>query len=144
MKLILILTLAFTSSFALAQNFDLERCGKDNEPVLNKNESEFFNYHFKDRRGDFNFENKRVMIREGNWGEHSSSKIHYFDLVKTHFYKPYPHDPGAIQLIVLTEEDGIDDYDALVVNWSKVPLQNHARNKTIGNAFGKPSKKISK
>ncbi|MEZ4885140.1 MAG: hypothetical protein R3E32_10475 [Chitinophagales bacterium] len=129
-----VLRLIFFISFlqsANAQTLQIERCGTDNQPLLNECEVEYFNTSLKENRGEFDFEGKRIAFAEGNWGANLSSKNRYFEV----FGKPRFEQNGSVanQLIVLTEaeKEVSPEYDAIIVSWSKVQVQNKRRAKLI-------------
>lgn len=121
----------FFLQFAHAQNLQLDNCGIDNEVLLNECEAAYFNEILKEQRGTFDFEGKRLAFRDGNWGTGRSSKKRYFEV----YGKPRYEQNSSIanQLIVLTEAEKTlqPDYDAIIVSWSKMGIQNKRRLKLI-------------
>ena len=80
-KLIIILYFVLSVSNILAQN--IEECGLDENLKLTKAESEFLNNYLKEKRKDFNFIDKKIIIVSGNTGKKIGSKKQYFKDIKS-------------------------------------------------------------
>lgn len=66
-----LLLILFTSNI-FAQN--IEECGLDENFELTKTESEYLNNYLKEKRKDFDFNNKKIIIVSGNAGQQIGSK----------------------------------------------------------------------
>lgn len=114
-KLIIILYFVLSVSNILAQN--IEECGLDENLKLTKAESEFLNNYLKEKRKDFNFIDKKIIIVSGNTGEKIGSKKQYFKDIKSW------QDNGnqiATTLILLDEEEKrVSGCDGILTLWVK-------------------------
>ena len=92
----------------------LEEMGIDTVPLLNECESKYFNYLFLDRKGFFDFRDKKIALFVPGG---RITKKRYFDLKKKYFrtygyldMNPWP------QLFVLKKEIGEQfGYDAVII-----------------------------
>lgn len=118
MKLLLLLCL-FPSSL-LAQQLD--SCGLNNNPTLNKQETTYFNARFQEIRSGFNFTNKRLIFITGETGSVLGSKREYFDYVKKWQDEHGRNYLGGSSLTPLTDAQRAQSggYDAIVTYWSKI------------------------
>lgn len=104
---------------------DLYQLGLDNNPILTKSESEYFNKVFKDRKANYDFTNLKVGFFLGNNGAKIQTKKQYFDLVKNRLGNCNSASNDIV--IELTNEENAESggYDLIIVSWSKVlPTEN--------------------
>ena len=106
-QLILILIFNLTVGFTFCQDLDK---GIDNNPVLNKEESDYFNVFLKKQRQDFNFDNKKTAFVSLDLGINLRSKNDYF---KYYYKKTETAESRGIKMIVLDsiqrqESNGFD------------------------------------
>lgn len=114
-----------------AQNLQMNKCGIDNESLLNECEAAYFNEIMAEHRGKFDFEGKQIAFAEGNWGANLSSKKRYFEVHGKPRYEQ--NNSVSNQLIILTESEKalLPQYDAILVSWSKLHVQKKSRAKLI-------------
>lgn len=121
------LVLLFNSYFTFAGNLD--SCGLDNNPVLNKWESDFLNVYLKDTVSQFSFENKKIAFISGSAGSILGSKTEYFNDVKT--WGKNDSRIATWKIILTPKEKALSGgYDAIVTYWVKV-LTKRRRKKII-------------
>ena len=99
----------------------LNNSGKNNDPTLTTDESQYLNFVFKDKRNGFDFVGKRIAFFSGNIGSVYMTKMTFFEKEK--------HSPSAISsdfLNVFTGEEAyITGYDAAIIRCtSKKRLRN--------------------
>ena len=118
MKKITLLVVLFISIPLLAQ--DLEKCGLDNNGVLNTDEAAFLNNYFKKEKGDFDFTGKKILIVTGSGASDSYSKTNYFESVKSRLES---NDRIASGLYPFTQEEKIQSggYDGILTFYTKIP-----------------------
>jgi len=116
--LIIFLVLIYSNLFSQL----LDSCGVDDSPILNKYESEFLNYYFKDIGGTFNFINKKIVFITGSSGSKISNKIEYFDSIRK-WQNDY-NSKITTSVIQFTPEQKEESggYDAIVTYWVKLLL----------------------
>ena len=111
------LLLLFVTSLTFSQ--DPQKCGADNNSLLNTDEALFLNDYFKDERDHFDFTGKKILIVGGPGASYLQSKDQYFKGIKE-------SDPGRIStwLYPFTEEEKKQSggYDAAVSYWTKVEV----------------------
>lgn len=116
-----ILTILILSNFILiAQTQKMDSLGLNNAPVLNKFESEYFNKVFKDKRGTFNFNDKKAIFLTGTSGSEIVEKVEYFErLVKPWLIK---NSSPQIFFKILNEEEKATSggYEVIILSWVKV------------------------
>ncbi|SFQ08903.1 hypothetical protein [Flavobacterium akiainvivens] len=113
---VLLLFILFTSTL-WAQ--DLSGCGLNDNPDLNSNEAAFLNNYLADRKGDFDFTQKKVLFLSGTTGKNFDTKSRYFNDVKSWDQK---NAVVATTLIPLSAEQKIESggYDVMVIRWCKM------------------------
>jgi hypothetical protein len=111
-----------------AQNLD--SCGIDNNPTLSKDEALALNDYFKDQKGDFDFQNKKIAIIRGSAGSGIGSKQHYFRDIRS--WKQQ-NNRIASRLIVLNEEEKLQSggYDALLTHWVMAHISERKKKKFV-------------
>jgi hypothetical protein len=100
--------------------FNLYQLGLDDNPILTKSESDYFNTAFKYRKVNYNFNNLKLGFFYGNNGSRSQTKKQYFDLVKNRLGNCYS---ASYDLVIeLTNEEKTESggYDLIIVSWSKI------------------------
>ncbi len=99
---------------------NLYQLGLDDNPILTKSESEYFNKAFKDHKANYDFTNLRVGFFFGNNGARIQTKKQYFDLVKNRLGNCSSASNDLI--IKLTNEEKVESggYDFIIVSWSKI------------------------
>lgn len=114
----------------------LEEMGIDTVPLLNEYESIFFNFLFLDKRGSFDFRDKKIAFLSGSTGSLRITKKRFFDLKKEDYkIKGYLDMNPWYQLFVLKKEVGEQlGYDAVVISWCKKLLSE----KDVIKRIGKP------
>ncbi|MHA3787541.1 hypothetical protein ACX0HA_04960 [Flavobacterium hauense] len=113
----LTLLLLFFTSLTFSQ--DPEKCGIDNNPLLNNDEAAFLNDYFNDERGHFNFTGKKILIVGGPGASYLESKGRYFNGIRewnqgrisTGFY-PFTEE----------EKTASGGYDAIISYWTKIDV----------------------
>lgn len=116
LKSITTLFLILFLSTLFAQN--IEECGLDENFMLTKTESEFLNNYLKEKRNDFDFTNKKIIIVSGNAGQKIDSKKQYFKNIKSWFEKG---DKISTVLITFNEEEKLKSgCDGILTLWVKV------------------------
>jgi len=110
-QFILILLFNLTIGFAFCQ--DLEK-GIDNNPVLNKFESDYLNFFLKNQRQDFDFSEKKTAFISLDLGINLRSKNDYF---KYYCKKNETADSRDIKMIVIDsiQRQETNGYDVLVL-----------------------------
>ncbi|MCR5424130.1 MAG: hypothetical protein K6E93_05120 [Bacteroidales bacterium] len=95
----------------------LTEVGKDNYSALNDCESRILNYKYKNKRGDFDFSNKKVAFFSGNTGKIMNTKEWYFDQLKKtiDIYSYVPWESASAQLVFFNEDEAKQtSYDAVI------------------------------
>jgi hypothetical protein len=110
-QLILVLIFNLTIGFAFCQ--DLEK-GIDNNPVLNKAESDYLNTFLKNQRLDFDFIEKKTAFISLDLGINPRSKNDYF---KYYYKKSETADSRGIKMIVLNsiQHQETNGFDVLIL-----------------------------
>ncbi|MEX1191560.1 MAG: hypothetical protein WEA99_06265 [Brumimicrobium sp.] len=124
----------FMSASLFAQTTELEKCGIDDHSTLNEFEAEYFNEVFLDRRGDFDFTDKKVAYFAGSSGFTKSDKSNYFNTVKSSNSEDiHEWQASGTQLLLLTEKEKefSGGYDVILVSWSKLLMNQKQRKKLI-------------
>jgi hypothetical protein len=118
MKLLLLLCL---SPFRLLAQ-QLDSCGLNNNPAMNKQEAAYFDARFQATRSEFSFANKRLIFITGESGSVLGSKREYFDYVKKWQAEHGRSYIGGSGLTPLTAAQRVQSggYDAIVTYWSKL------------------------
>lgn len=99
---------------------DLYQLGFNDNPILTKSESKYFNTQLKERKAKYNFNNLKIGFFYGNNGSRIQSKKDYFDLVKNRLGNC--HSASNDLMIELTKEEKAESggYDLIIVSWSKI------------------------
>ncbi|MFD2600713.1 hypothetical protein [Flavobacterium suzhouense] len=113
MKHFTLLLLLFTS-LTFAQK--PERCGLDDNPLLNNDEAAFLNNYYKDSRGNFDFTGKKIAIATGSAATTPFSKKQFFGALKTSD-KEKPS--TKLYLFNKSEKAASDGYDAVISFYTK-------------------------
>lgn len=124
--LILAILLAHYNCFSQ----DWDSLGIDNSPLLNSAESNFLNEKLTNRRGYFDFSNKKIIFATGSSGTTIENKIEHFNdwerSESDSFYVPV-----QLQILNEPEKTATGGYDAIVVTWSKVVASEKTKQKLI-------------
>ena len=98
----------------------LYELGLDDNPILTKSESEYFNRAFKDGKANYDFTNLKVGFFFGNNGARIQTKKQYFDLVKNRLGNCSSASNDFV--IKLTKEEKLESggFDFIIVSWSKI------------------------
>ena len=121
----------FLTAASVGQTIIIDSCGLDNEIKLNKYESSYFHKTLNEVPKDFSFFNKIVGFAYGNSGKIIISKRDYFDRWgKSYFEKG---NKVINTLIILNENEKAKSggYDAIIVSWSKINIDDKRRQKII-------------
>ncbi len=126
----------FQASILFGQISEVQKCGLDDDPNLNDTEAKYFNEVFKDKRGDFDFSEKRIAFYRGSAGTTLSSKSNYFYRFKngnSEREDVHAWQAGGTQLLILTNEEKelSGGYDAILVSWSKIRKEGKSRNRLV-------------
>jgi len=117
-KLKSITTLFFILFISNLISQNIEECGLDEKFELTKTESEYLNNYLKEKRKDFDFNNKKIIIVSGNVGQQIGSKKQYFKDVKSWLEK---ESQIATTLIVFNEEEKLKSgCDGILTLWVKI------------------------
>lgn len=116
MKHLTVLLLLFTS-FAFAQN--IEKCGQDDNPTLNKDEAIFLNNYFKETRGNFDFTGKKILIATGSAGTTPFGKQQYFGALRGADKEKIN---TKLYIFTIEEKKASGDYDAVISFWTKMEV----------------------
>lgn len=111
-----------------------KKCGLDNNPTLNELEAEYFNKIFSERRGEFDFTDKKAAFFRGSTGTTKSDKSNYFDSVKSSNSEDvHEWQAGGTQLLILTEKEKelSGGYDVILVSWSKLLVKGKFRDRLV-------------
>ena len=108
-----------------AKYSDLYQLGLDENPVLTKPESDYFNIEFNPYKTNYDFANLKIGFFNGNYGRNIQTKKDYFDLVKNRLGNF--ESASMDYLIKLTKEEKIESggYDFIIVSWSKILPSNN-------------------
>lgn len=111
------MTLATISSNLWGQHID--SLGMDKNDLLNEFEATYLNDTFSNKKGNFNFEKKKIGFFVGSSNYRLSNKQSYFEDVKRTLRKNMVMQH---QLLILNEDEKIESggYDAFVIAWSKI------------------------
>lgn len=95
---------------------NIENLGKDNNGLLNEDESKFLNNVFFEKKGNFDFAGKKCFYLGGSGGGVIKEKSYFFRIAN-----PYNSNwEKGCQLIILNEEESsFYGYDVIIVVWSK-------------------------
>ncbi|HVK97618.1 MAG TPA: hypothetical protein VM368_07370 [Flavisolibacter sp.] len=118
MKRVAVLNILLLWSLILfGQN--MKDIGVNNVDSLNNKEAELLNILLKEKRGDFNFQNKKVAFITGSLGNRILSKSSYFN----EYVIPWIRKGSTVQILMvrLSEEERKKSggYDAFVLSWVK-------------------------
>jgi hypothetical protein len=106
----------------LIKNFD--KMGVNDDAYLNSFESDYFNFIFQDRRGEFDFTGKKVgFIMASN---PNSSKSDYFNSEKSRFEGSSTPVSSYSYLFNESEKDISNGYDGVIAYWFKFILTNES------------------
>ncbi len=99
---------------------NLYQLGLDDNPILTKYESDYFNTAFKDHKANYKFDNLKIGFFYGNNGSRIQTKNQYFDLVKNRLGNCFSASNDFV--IELTNEEKVESggYDLIIVSWSKI------------------------
>ena len=99
---------------------NLYQLGLDNNPILTKAESDYFNKAFKDHKANYNFSKMKIGFFYGNNGARIQTKKQYFDLAKNRLGNC--ESASNDYVIKLTNEEKTESggYDFIIVSWSKI------------------------
>lgn len=129
----LAIILVFISQICIAQEIEIDSCGLNNSPKLNKYESAYFNQTIDNQRKrfDFNFNDKSIAFAYGNYGNGLITKDEYFEKWGRDYF--IGNSSVYNQLFVLTAEEIKESggFDAIIVSWSKIGLTKKHRKKLI-------------
>jgi hypothetical protein len=130
MKLLITLLL-FSGKWSVGQSIIIDSCGLDTNSKLNKYEAEYFNTSLGEQRGIFTFEDKKIAFACDNSGHSLINKKEYFDRWGRDYFKRNSH--VADQLIILSKEEKETSggFDAIIVSWSKVGINEKCKQKII-------------
>ena len=111
---------------ALAQ---LDSCGLDKNPTLNKYEVEFLDAYYKGFHDSFKFQGKTIAFLRSPGGKIVSDKVQFFNAVKDWNLKDARI---STYLIVLTDEEKQNSggYDAILTHWVKF-VSNRQKKRVI-------------
>ena len=143
--LISLIIILFQANMLFRQISELEKCGLDNNAMLNSYEAAYFNDVFKERKEDFNFSGKVIAFYTGSSGTTMSTKSRYFNSVKNSNQKDvHAWQAGGTQLLILDNEEKnlSGGYDAILVLWSKLPKRGKSRTRLVKRLKNKASHKI--
>ena len=122
--LIIFFILFITNIFAQK----IEECGLDENFELTKTESEYLNNYLKEKRKDFDFTNKKIIIVSGNAGQQIGSKKQYFKDIKSWLEKG---NQIATTLIIFNEDEKLKSgCDGILTLWVKI-LTDKGKKKII-------------
>jgi hypothetical protein len=123
LKSITTLFLILFISNLFAQN--IEECGLDENFELTKTESEYLNNYLKEKRKEFDFNNKKIIIVSGNAGQQIGSKKQYFKDIKSWLEK---ESQIATTLIIFNEEEKLKSgCDGILTLWVKIFTEKEKR-----------------
>ena len=105
----------------LIKNFD--KMGVNDDAYLNSFESDYFNFIFQDRRGEFDFTGKKVGFVTGN-GHSIVSKQSYFKIEKSRKEEGYSTNQASLRLFNKSEKETSGGYEGVVVYWVKALLNS--------------------
>jgi len=137
MKIVIaILFLVFHANNIFGQVAEVQYCGLDNEPKINKFEAGYFNEVFLDKRDHFDFTEKMIAFYTGSSGTTRSNKSRYFTRLKNGNNEKkdiHSWQAGGTQLLILTNEEKelSGGYDVILVSWSKLPKKGKSRRKLV-------------
>jgi hypothetical protein len=139
MRKVICFIFILTVQYSLSQEMSIDSCGLNDEALLNKYESIYFNETFEKQRDGFQFEGKRIAFFEGNFGRNRNTKSEYFERWGRGWYLEESN--LADMIVILTEQEKSDSggYDAILVSWSKPGLPKAARRKVVSK-LGKEKK----
>jgi hypothetical protein len=125
MKYLIIVFSLFSFLDIYAQGCD--SCGLDNNPILNKSESEFLNEYLKDKRGDFDFADKKIIFITGSNASTKGFKRDYFKNVFK--WSTDSNSKISTELVILSAQNKIESggYDAILTYWSMVSINNEKK-----------------
>ncbi len=143
---VITLFLIFYSNILFSQLSEVENCGLNDSPELTIIEANYFNEVFEEKRGEFDFKNKKIAFYEGSSGTVRSNKFDYFRKLKNSNRDKDVHywQAGGTQLLILSEEEKerSGGYDVILVSWSKLYKQGKGRSKLVKRLNKTTSKKI--
>jgi len=117
-KFIIFLVLISPSLFSQI----IDSCGIDDSPILNKYESEFLNYYFKDKGDTFNFINKKLVFITGSNGSKISNKVEYFNSIRKWQNDSNSKIVTTVFQFTPEQKEESGGYDAIVTFWVKILL----------------------
>ena len=105
----------------LIKNFD--KMGVNDDAYLNSFESDYFNFIFQDKRGEFDFTGKKVGFVTGN-GHSIVSKQSYFKIEKLRKERGSSTNLASLHLFNKSEKETSGGYEGVIVYWVKVLLKS--------------------
>jgi hypothetical protein len=94
---------------------NIDKMGIDDNLLLNKYESDYFNVKFQNGRKDFNFTEKKIGFLAGGDGSILSSKRIYFDNEKNNFSRGYDPNYGTLYIFDNNQKEELGGSDAVIV-----------------------------
>ena len=131
LKLRLLIWTVFLSTVSSAQAILIDSCGLNTDSKLSKYESAYFNGQLSKQRGNFDFVDKKVGFAYGNFGKTVVSKKEYFDRWGRDYFKRDSHVVDILLILTADEKVKSGDFDAIIVSWSKIMIDNKHRQKII-------------
>lgn len=130
MRVLYIIAIVLGHFTALGQ---VDSLGLNSNPLLTKAEADYLNGKFTKERGQFDFEDKRIVFVTGSTGSMLMTKPRYFSDVKLWIRD---NDEVMSSLYILTkEEKRSSGYDAIVTAWVKI-LTDKRRDKVVRQLKG--------
>ena len=111
----------------------LDKMGIDSFPLLNKYESEYFNFLYKDFREDFNFTEKKIGFLHDL---SPSDKKEYFDQEKERFKQGVTTNNGKLYVFDEKQKEISGGYDAAIVYWCKMIISKDELTKRLKYKYG--------
>lgn len=136
-KLLLLIAGSIFSISTFAQQAD--SLGVDNSPLLNAQESAFFNKRFEKERGDFDFAGKKAAFISGGNAGTPSDKISYFSDVKE-WREKHDRDISSYVIFLSDDERKLCGYDVFVTRWSMVLMSTKKKARHIERLIKENSK----
>ena len=131
MTRLLFIWVVFLPTILFGQTIVIDSCGLNTNKSLNKYESDYFNKALEKQRSTFNFADKKIGFAYGTFGKTIVSKKSYFDRWGRSYFKS--NGQVGNELLILTPEEKImsGDFDAIIVSWSKLQINDKHRQKII-------------
>lgn len=101
----------------------IDSLGIDNNYILSKFESEYFNAKFQKTRENFDFTNKKIAFFNSSSGSTMKSKIDYFSIEKARYSQNISSNQANLIIFSKKERTETRGYDAVIYYWTK-PLRD--------------------